>query len=114
MKRPLATLIRYFGQPAVVVCDGQCEKAFGLVTRPKIQLDEDNEDDYAFLADHEVGEAPDDPQTYEGGQGKPSDRCHNKWCVRQCERSSLCPPDGWNKTLEAPDFSERVYNIPRK
>ena len=93
MKRPLATLIRYFGQPAVVVCDGQCEKAFGLITRPKIQLDENNEDDYVFLADHELDEAPDDPQTYEGGQAKPQNRCHNKWCVRQCER---------------------VYNIPRK
>lgn len=52
----------------------------------------DNPDDFVFLGDGELGIAPDDPGTYEGGCGKPSGtvltdgNAMNKWCTRECER----------------------------
>lgn len=60
------SLIQYFGQTVKVNCDGNCKKAWGNSTRPKIQLS-NNIDDYAFLTDNELGIAPEDPGTYEGG-----------------------------------------------
>ena len=63
--------INYFGQKAMICCDEKCDKAWGINSRPKIQLDENNEDDYAYLSDDELGIAPIDPHTYEGSQAKP-------------------------------------------
>ena len=59
-------LITYCGRKAILACDGKCEKAWGVSSRPKIQLSEIDEDDYCFLADDELGIAPEDPLTYEG------------------------------------------------
>lgn len=75
----------------------------------------ENEDDYAYLADDELGDAPEDPGTYEGDDAKPINKIGipNKWCVRQCERCAMSHPGEWNKPLPLPDFSNRVYNIPR-
>lgn len=109
-------LITWFGQPAAVACDGRCDKAWGINNRPKESLSTD-EDDYAYLADGELGEAPADPGTYEGDKAKPlpDEPKLNKWCVRECERCKLYghlernanePPE----TL--PDFSQRVFNMP--
>jgi hypothetical protein len=80
----------YFGSPVAVVCDGNCAKAWGLNSRPRRQLSE-NEDDYMFLPDEELGEAPADPGTYEGNDGKPTspEDQMNRWCVRECERSTM-------------------------
>jgi len=36
--------IIYFGQKAKVICDGNCEKAWGINNRPKVQIG-DNEDE---------------------------------------------------------------------
>ena len=109
----LARRIVYCGQPAVVVCDAKCSKAWGLNSRPQIDLSDDP-DDFAFLADGELGDAPDDPGTYEGGHAKPlsADQRLNKWCVRQCERSAMSLPA--SDTAEAPDMSIRSYNQPWK
>jgi len=106
--------IQYFGQQAKVSCDEQCNKAWGNNTRPRVSLSDD-EDDYAYLADHELDDAPADPGTYEGGHAKPIDPIEkgNKWCVRECERCAMSKPGEWNKPLSIPDFSKRVYNIPR-
>jgi hypothetical protein len=103
------TTIQYFRQPVIVLCDEKCNKAWGINSRPKEQLSE-NEDDYAFLSDSELGEAPEDPGTYEGGQGKPSSSKYfpNKWCVRECERCGRFYAD---EEIIKPDFSKRVYNI---
>lgn len=107
----LATDITYFGRPARVACDRKCEKAWGINSRPRLDLSGDP-DDYAFLADGELGEAPDDPGTYEGGHGKPMHpRRHNKWCVRECERSAMGRP---GESLSAPDFSRRRFNLPQR
>lgn len=84
--------ILYFGQKVKLVCDGKCNKAWGINNRPRQQIDFNNEDDYVFLADDELGIAPESLGTSEGGCVKPlniEDRL-NKWCCRECERSSIC------------------------
>jgi hypothetical protein len=99
-----------FGQPAVAYCDARCDKAWGINGRPRVDLSE-NPDDYAYLTDDELGTAPADPGTYEGGDGKPRRRplAHNKWCVRECERSDLRRP---GEPADLSDFSRRVFNMP--
>lgn len=103
--------IRYFDQPCAVACDAKCHKAWGINNRPRVCFDD--EDDYAYLADDELGDAPADPGTYEGGQGKPQHPTErmNKWCVRECERSRMV---GMGKCAELRDFSTRAYNQPWK
>lgn len=90
-----------------LACDGKCHKAWGICNRPKKQLSDD-EDDYESLADHELDNAPENPGTYEGGCGKPSDPSGiNKWCHRECERSNFIRQ---GRAIELPDFSKRVRN----
>ena len=107
-------IITYFGQRARVICDRQCQKAWGIQNRPRVQLSED-EDDYAFLADGELGEAPINPGTYEGGIGKPlrPDKFPTKWCVRECERCAMSAPGEYEGDLAPKDFSARLYNMPQ-
>lgn len=105
--------IVFFGQRARVACDGQCSKAWGIHERPRVILSDDP-DDFAWLADSELGEAPVDPGTYEGNDAKPVDatgsRSMNKWCVRECERCVMSPPGKADKPLALRDFSRRYYN----
>lgn len=105
----LAKTILYFGQPSCVACDGNCAKAWGINNRPKVQVGT-HEDDYAFLADDELGEAPVDPGTYEGECAKPVSQHEllNKWCVRECERSTVHP---LGILCRLPDFFKRRYNM---
>ena len=107
--------VTFFGQRAKVKCDGNCAKAWGIVARPREQLSDDG-DDIVYLSDYELGLAPADPETYEGGYGKPDSVSEfpNKWCVRQCERCSVSKPDKFNEPLELSDWSKRVYNQPWK
>ena len=105
--------ITYFSQPAVVGCDGKCDKAWGINQRPSVPLGGDP-DDYAWLADSELDTAPTDPGTYEGGDAKPMQRpmtgdAMNKWCVRECERSDVAQSAD---DLDIRDFARRVYNMP--
>jgi hypothetical protein len=105
-------LITYCGQTAKVACDGKCEKAWGLNNRSKEQLSDD-EDDYAFLADGELGIAPIYPGTFEGSDGKPLsvNQFPNKWCVRECERCTMSQPGEFNLPLEVRSFEKRFYNL---
>jgi hypothetical protein len=101
--------ITFFGRPCFVSCDANCDKAWGINARPRVELSAD-EDDFAFRADDELGVAPVDPGTYEGEHGKPTLRpmtgeAMNKWCVRECERSSF-------QDQSPKDFSQRVNNKP--
>jgi hypothetical protein len=108
----IAKQILYFGHKLILVCDARCDKAWGINHRPRVQLSTSDEDDYAFLADGEVGEAPADPGTAEGDHRKPrtpGERL-NKWCCRECERSLKVKP---GEDFELPDFTRRVYNLPR-
>jgi hypothetical protein len=102
--------IIFVGRKLVLACDAQCHKAWGVNERPSVQLSDD-ENDYAFLADHELGFAPADPGSTEGGYPKPRspDERLNKWCARECERSKMVRPD---EELKLPNFDERVYNRP--
>jgi hypothetical protein len=108
------TIISFFRKPTRVVCDRNCLKAWGIQCRPKVQLSEDNEDDFYYLADDELGEAPANPGTYEGGWGKPSSPDHfpNAWCVRECERSTMSGDGKHEEPLTPPNFSKRFYNMP--
>lgn len=122
----IRTRAMYFGRPVTIVCDGNCRKAWGINSRPRrhlsgdpgepgIGLDEHcrRADDYVFLGDDALGDAPTDPGTYEGGHAKPEasrDGGHNKWCTRQCERSTLIR-DGEQLTLR--NLDEPEPNVPR-
>ena len=109
----IAKSIQYLFQPAVLICDARCDKAWGISHRPYHQLSNVDEDDYETLADDELGAAPINPGTAEGSDMKPQapeDRL-NKWCARECERSVLLRP-GETETL--PDFTKRIPNIPTK
>jgi hypothetical protein len=71
-------------------------------------------DDYAYLADHELGEAPESPGTWEGTDGKPdaddpSAEKLNRWCARQCERSDRFAS---GEQIIVPSFLERSFNMP--
>lgn len=104
--------INFFEQPATVACDGNCKKAWGISSRPEVQLSKD-ENDTAYLADGELGDAPEDPGTYEGGHAKPASAAEfpNKWCVRECERCAMTEPGKSDAIPTLRDFSQRVYNI---
>lgn len=110
--------IVYYGQNVTAVCDGKCAKAWGHNSRPKVYLHPDGEDgdpdDYYYLSDSELGPAPEDPGTYEGGHGKPVDDgdLMNKWCVRECERSGSFGHvhGGVPRDYPPSDFSGRVFN----
>ena len=115
MSNTIETTIQFFGSPCRVACDGNCKNAWGINRRPKEQLSDD-EDDYAYLSDLELGEAPDDPGTYEGGHAKPGYPfiTHNKWCVRECERLSMTARGNPDEVLKLKDFTKRRYNQPWK
>lgn len=105
--------LSYAPQPVVILCDGKCEKAWGINNRPKVVITEGDVDDYYYVPDGELGIAPEDPGTYEGGHGKPDPRegpdRMNKWCARECERSMFLDPrtDAFKRPK---NFDRRVYN----
>jgi len=106
-------IITYFGQKAKVACDEKCNKAWGINNRPKKYLSKD-EDDFVWLSDNELGEAPENPGTYEGGDAKPnakSEEIPNKWCIRECERCKISKPGEWNNPIILRDFSQRINNL---
>jgi hypothetical protein len=105
-------LIQYIDQPLRLACDGQCSKAWGINLRPKNALSDDP-DNYEFLADSELEIAPIDPGTYEGNDAKPctDDQRLNKWCARECERSTMVPEDWPLAEIALPGYSQRRKNI---
>lgn len=105
-------MITWFGRPVTLACDGRCGKAWGIAMRPKVNFDENDPDDSAMLADTEVGLAPANPGTYEGGCAKPTSPAEmNRWCSRQCERSSLFEA---GEPISVHRFDQRRYNQPWK
>lgn len=113
MAKRFEKTITYFMQPARVACDGKCGKAWGRNNRPRVKLSDD-EDDFEWLADDELGEAPVDPGTYEGSDAKPigarGPEEMNKWCVRECERCTMTKAGEPDAPLQLKDFSRRVSN----
>ncbi len=109
--------ITWFGRPCLLACDGRCSKAWGHNGRPKVEFDAADPGDYAYLADYEVGVAPANPGTYEGGDAKPTSEMYllNKWCARECERSAILEGERRQEPEKhLPDFSRRLYNMPSK
>ncbi|MHA1345011.1 MAG: hypothetical protein ACTSO3_01290 [Candidatus Heimdallarchaeaceae archaeon] len=108
-------IITFFGQKVKVNCDSNCCKAWGSNLRPNVKLSDD-EDDWTWLADNELGEAPTDPGSYEGGHAKPksSNEFPNKWCVRECERCNMSNPGQYNMPLKVRTFDKRFYNIKKE
>ena len=103
--------IQWMGRTIVLACDGNCGKAWGITQRPKQPLGDDP-DDVAYLADGELGDAPADPETYEGGCAKPaSPGGMNRWCARECERSDMAATVD---KLVLPDYNVRLFNQPWK
>jgi hypothetical protein len=101
--------ITYFGQQVTVACDEKCNKAWGINKRPQNQLSDDP-DDYEYLSDDELGEAPVHPGTWEGSDKKPVNKAGipNRWCVRECER---CGKFEVGESITLKDFSQRIRNI---
>ena len=95
-------------QPMRIACDERCDKAWGRGLRPTVQLNP-NEEPY-WLADDELGTAPEDPGTYEGLDAKPTSKeeMGNKWCVRACERCACSMPGKSHLPVTLPDFSKRI------
>ena len=124
-------VILFGGRSAVLVCDGRCDKAWGINNRPQLYFQESlaipralapgeqprDPNDTVYLGDAELGTAPEDPGTYEGGDGKPSampltDPSHmNRWCARECERAAVLEP---GEDLVAPNLAQPKPNIPVK
>lgn len=111
----------FFGQTRTHACDGRCDKAWGINGRPSVPSRAERAamkspecDDYAYLADDELGTAPVVTGITEGGQNKPFNAKGfddiNKWCVRECERARMSPYGQPDKVPELPDFSMRFYN----
>ncbi len=105
----IAKQIIFCGDIQILACDAVCTKAWGSNKRPRLQLSA-HEDDYEYLADSELANAPQDPGTTEGPHGKPQtpEERLNKWCCRECERSVMVAP---NEDFQLPDFSLRIRNI---
>jgi hypothetical protein len=131
-----------WGGDALIICDTNCEKAWGVNHRPRIYLDDPDQlvypnrlfhtpeqnptadynewdmDNTVFLSDAETGKAPDNPGTYEGGDAKPLGvpKKHNKWCLRECERSEcvMLSQLSMGKAQGFKDFRERLYNKEQK
>ena len=106
-------VITYMGKQTCVACDRKCNKAWGICSRPSISLSEDDIDDFAYLADKELGDAPINPGTKEGGVSKPMspDEFPTKWCVRECERCYIGVPGfSLSDPIKLPDYSQRVHN----
>lgn len=99
--------IMYMGQPATAACDELCHKAWGEHSRPKRLLDESG-DNFEYISDDEF-EIVLYPDTIEGGEKKP-ERVQgrlNRWCVRECERCYMGPPD---QEIVLPDLSKKTPN----
>ena len=69
----METKVLFFGQRVIVSCDLDCEHAWGI----------------SWIGE-KFDTAPDDPGTYADADSKPMHPSkHNKWCVRECERSTM-------------------------
>lgn len=107
--------ITIYGHQAILACDGLCHKAWGLDGRQTLQLSEEL-DDFVYVSDSELGEAPGPGLTAtisEGGDVKPcagiltDGQLMNKWCSRQCERVSLFDSD---ESIKLKDMLDPIPN----
>ena len=127
--------VKMYGLSMVLSCDGKCHKAWGINQRPMVFYMEEGQpprelrqgekprdyEDFAWKADNELGDAPADLGSYEGGDGKPAVRemtqgnaaLMNRWCARECERHVL-DEEGVTPQVPPRDFSKRVPNFNKR
>jgi hypothetical protein len=114
----------------VLVCDGRCDKAWGINGRPKLYYREEegaprplqegeeprDPDDYVYVRDSKLGTAPGPGETVgvaEGSDLKPSatpledGERMNKWCARECERG------GWGEAYDLEHPQPNYHRRPR-
>lgn len=123
--------IVYFGRQTHTGCDAKCHKAWGMQLRPAVYLDAEGKvikvylggkgkydlpdgadpDNHAYIPDELLGNAPEEPGTWEGFEGKEPESL-NKWCVRQCERNEIGEYDDPMGPLKLKNFSDFLFNIP--
>lgn len=123
--------IVYFGRQTHTGCDAKCHKAWGTQQRPCVYLDAEGKvirvwlggrgkydlpegadpDNHAYVPDDLLGNAPEEPGTWEGSDGKEPESL-NKWCVRQCERNEIGDYDDPMGPLKLRDFSDWRFNMP--
>lgn len=108
----------------IYACDGRCEKAWGVSSRPRVVFPNEKNPkdlgDFYYLADQELGNAPDDPGTnVRGGDRKPQFGYEplNSWCRNECERSGAVydgeiPKYITNPTILYPNWSHRKFSMP--
>lgn len=104
-------IVTFAGQPMRIACDERCDKAWGIDSRPEIQLDPDDpEGSLYWLSDDELETAPEDPGTIEGFDAKPANKeeMGNKWCARHCERCACSDYGKSHLPVTLPDFSKRI------
>lgn len=70
--KELTTKVVMYGRQRTITCDLDCKHAWGR--------------NWQGVKD---STAPIDPLTYEGNDAKPTNKKHNRWCARECERSIL-------------------------
>lgn len=121
----LSKQITFFGQAAMIACDGRCHKAWGISGRPKTKLSDDP-DDFVYVGDQALGKAPLPGETVgysEGGDIKPSATSltdgedMNRWCARECERCVMVKPSEVPRLpdLEYPAANKRPrYDVPTR
>ena len=106
----------FLGEIHIVACDGRCDKAWGVDDRPTNRLGSDH-NDFEWLADGELGQAPIDPGSLSSDNGVrkpllvrgPDDV--NEWCVDRCERMAKCRAVTSERAPDPPDLSRRRPNF---
>ncbi len=95
--------ITYFGKDTLLICDGDCHHAYGCNGGRFRGNDEGHTDEYMSA---NFGKSPKDPGTYEGVErkGKPINRRMNKWCARECERSTIVDLNSGQVEVDLPRF----------
>lgn len=114
-----------FHGPCALVCDGRCDKAWGINGRPREQHSADP-DDYTYLSDSVLQTAPPPGQTRtiaEGRDVKPSAEAltgttghvmGNRWCARECERCGVLRASHGAVLAMPPDLEYPTPNLPTR
>ncbi len=108
----IARVYQTKGKEVTLVCDGNCEKAWGTSGRPSQGL---------YLADEELGTAPGPGKTaiiMAGLDMKPSathgkPELINRWCAEECERCVVFAgsPPRFSKPSDGEIVKERIRGI---
>jgi hypothetical protein len=115
-----ASYIDLAGVDGMLVCDGRCDKAWGMKYRPSVKRLKKPTKlyHYDWLSDNELGIAPEDCsitifeiKDFHKPKNSGSEIIHNDWCRRGgCERPSIVTlfERSQGKKIRLPDFRRRI------